>query len=87
MKTKNCKVCGKEFSTNTLKREYCADCKVIVKKENMRRARENWNATAAIRMSADTEEMRNCCLNCTRPKCGGECEELAKIARGVSNGH
>ena len=85
MKKIICQRCGVEFSANTLRRKLCDECRVISYKELRREARKRRNESVTIRVSADTEEMRNCCLNCKKAKCGGECAELARIAKRGSN--
>ena len=80
--TVKCKECGKEFGAPSRRRKVCDECI----KERGRIYRRKRNAEVTIRVSDDTDEMRSFCLNCTREKCIGECEELAKIARGICNG-
>lgn len=70
-----CQLCGKSFSvTFQGKVKYCEDCRAEGYKRTSDKNR--------IALSADTDAMRQMCLKCTRPRCSGQCEELAMLARG-----
>ena len=85
MKTIVCKRCGQKVEVETRSFKYCPECRIIVDRELARAARKRRYETTTVTMSADTDEMRNLCLNCTRPRCCGECAELANIAKRYSN--
>lgn len=85
MKTIVCKECGKTVEVETLSTKYCPECRIAVFKAQTRAASKRRRSSVRIAMSADTDEMRKLCLNCTRPRCGGECAELAEIAKRYSN--
>jgi DNA-directed RNA polymerase subunit RPC12/RpoP len=78
MKTILCTVCGKEFEAQTRKAMYCPECKIIVIKDRAKLANKD-----RVQVLDDTDDMRMMCLHCTKPRCRGECEELAKIAKGT----
>lgn len=80
-----CLMCGKKCIVPSLRRKFCDDCQGKARRESARKARKRRNERITIRVSADTEEMRNLCLNCTKKGCSGECEELARIAKGVAH--
>lgn len=70
-----CQLCGKSYTVTCRgKVKYCDSCKEQGYKQTAERHR--------ITLSADTDAMRQLCLKCTRPRCGGECEDLARLARG-----
>ena len=71
---KVCQECGKSFTALFGHQKFCESCK----KQGYKRSKER----AKITLSADTEEMREACLSCTKPRCGGQCERLARVARG-----
>ena len=71
---KVCRECGKEFAAAVNHQKFCEDCKAQAYKRGRNRGK--------VAITADTEEMRELCLRCNRPRCGGMCEELARLARG-----
>lgn len=85
MKTIICKECGKSVEAATLSTKYCPECRIAVFKAQTRAASKRRRSSVRIAMSADTDEMMMMCLNCTRPRCGGECKELAALAKRYSD--
>ena len=71
---KQCQICGKQFTTSGRCAKFCNDCKAVGYKMGKKKF--------TVKVSHDTEAMREACLSCTRPRCGGECERLAIIAKG-----
>lgn len=76
-----CQKCGKEVVINGTNGKYCEVCKKIAIRESHRKYLAQRRQTITISMSADTDEMMQCCLNCKRANCPGECEELSAISR------
>ena len=76
MKTIVCTVCGKEFEAQTLRARYCPECRV-----NVTRKRNRLATHQRVQVVDDTDDMRNLCLNCTKPRCRGECDELARLSK------
>ncbi len=70
----SCVVCGARFTIKANCAKYCERCK--------KEAYEKKKKQHQVTLLCDTEEMLQACLKCTRPRCGGECEELACVARG-----
>jgi hypothetical protein len=71
--TKECTICGNEYIAPRRYSKYCDNCRKIGYKLSEKRR--------SVKMNNDTEEMRNACLTCPKPKCGGQCERLALIAK------
>ena len=69
-----CEFCGSVYETPVNNTKFCPACR--------KKAYERNRIKDKVACLNDTEAMRQACLNCTRPRCGGQCEELARIARG-----
>ena len=76
-RTVACQMCGDEFTGRTNNAKYCDKCRPIAKKAKVKEC----NKRTAVRVSSDTDEMMQLCLNCTRHNCPGECEALANLSR------
>lgn len=76
-RTISCQMCGKETVVHACNAKYCEECKVIARREKAKQ----YTGNTRVLVSDDTEEMLAFCLNCTRKKCTGECEELANIVK------
>ena len=72
-----CQMCGKEAIARANNAKYCEHCKKIASRE---KAKEYTQKTRVL-ISYDSEEMMKFCLDCKRPKCTGECEELANMVK------
>ena len=70
MYKKICRVCGAHFTSPANNTKYCQACRKKAYKKDK------------VVLLNDTEAMRRACLQCERPRCSGECEELARVARG-----
>lgn len=79
-----CGECGADVIALTKNSKYCSTCRHIVMRRQQREShkrKQEEKKLGIVKISADTDEMRNMCLNCTRPRCGGECRELADFVR------
>ena len=76
-RTISCQMCGKEVVVHACNAKYCEECKVIARREKAKQ----YNGHTRVLVSDDTEEMLAFCLNCKRPKCTGQCEDLANIVK------
>ena len=76
-----CRVCGKTFRRKACFAKFCPECK----EQAYRDSRERHYQEAKVHRKVDTEEMMQMCLNCTREKCVGECEQLATLSRRIGN--
>lgn len=74
MYEKICRECGTKFTAAVNNTKFCQACRKAVYKKNKQKHK--------VFLLNDSEAMRQACLNCRRPRCGGECEELARVARG-----
>lgn len=77
-----CQMCGKEFRMAACFAKFCPECKADAYRRNNRK----YQSATKIGRKVDTDEMMQMCLNCTRVKCHGECEELASLSRRIGHG-
>lgn len=80
-----CQKCGKEVVIHGKSGKYCEECKKIAIRESHRKHLAKQRQTIIVSISADTEEMMQCCLNCKRANCPGECEELSAVSKKGAN--
>lgn len=71
---KICWECGTRFATMSSCAKFCESCREIAYKKGRKRH--------SVALLNDTDAMVQACLTCSKLNCGGECERLAKVARG-----
>ena len=77
-----CQMCLRTFRMNACFAKFCPECKAEAYREQRRQS----HRVHRVKRKVDTEEMMRMCLNCTREKCIGECEELATLSRRIGYG-
>lgn len=87
----NCKLCGNVVVTHGSRTLYCPACSDTVSRERKkqyalkRRMEAAWKAETESRVpeyhSCDSPERIALCLNCTRPRCVGTCDDLRTLRK------
>lgn len=76
-----CLECGRE-ELRGARAKYCTECIKKARKSH----KQAYQKHVFIAVSHDTDAMRSMCLSCTRPKCTGNCAELAQLVVEERNG-
>lgn len=79
-KDKVCRMCGKTFTPLSPNGKWCVECRPKVLAEQVKGCQEKKKARLKDNSfhTCDSPEKISKCLNCTRKKCSGQCDDVTE---------